>query len=110
MTKSNYKEQQQEGDSSGNESEPTVHAMSGPAPKPWNPPVGLKFPCPMANHKHKVSTCEEFFALSPLDQWVKIDKGRMCFSCLKPKNVCRSRRCANVTSVPEILKCAVCAS
>ena len=37
VTKSTYKVQQQEGDSSGNESEPTIHAMSGIAPKPWNP-------------------------------------------------------------------------
>ena len=45
ITKSTYKVQQQEGDSSGSESEPTIHAMSGPAPKQWNPsPCGLKFP------------------------------------------------------------------
>ena len=34
----------------------------------------------------------------------------MCFSCLKPRNICRSRRCTNVAGVPEVLKCAVCAS
>ena len=84
--------------------------MAGPSPKPWNPPPRLKFPCPMAYHKHEVSTCTEFFALSPLDGWEKIDKGRMCFSCLKPKNICKSRKCTNYTSVPEVLKCAICAS
>ena len=34
----------------------------------------------------------------------------MYFSCLKPRSICKSRRCNNVASVPEILKCAVCAS
>ena len=59
VTKSTYKVLQQEGDSSGTETETTIHAISGPVPKPWNPPFGLKFPCPM--------TCAAFFALSPLD-------------------------------------------
>ena len=41
---------------------------------------------------------------------MKLDKGRVCFSCLKPKNICKSRICANESIVPEILKCAICAS
>ena len=61
VAKFTYKVLQQEGDSSGSETEPTIHEMSGPAPKPWNPQPGLKFPCPMANHKHEVSTCADFF-------------------------------------------------
>ena len=84
--------------------------MSEPAPKPWNPPPGLKFPCQLTNHKHEVSTCAEFFSVSPLDCWEKIEKGRMCFSCLKSRSVCKTRKCNNVASVPEILKWAVCAS
>ena len=63
--KPNYKVQQQDEDSSGSETEPTVDAMAGSNHKPLNPPSGLKFPCPMADHKHEVSA--EFFALSPLD-------------------------------------------
>ena len=31
----------------------------------------------------------------------------MCFSCLKPKTVCKWRKCSNIGSVPEVLKCAV---
>ena len=61
MIKSMHKVSQQEA---------TVHAMSGPAPKPWNFPPGLKFPCLLANHKHKVSTCAELYSLNPLDCWV----------------------------------------
>ena len=53
---STHKVLQQEDEGSGSENETTIHAMSGPAPKPWNPPPGLKFPCPLTNHKHKVST------------------------------------------------------
>ena len=84
--------------------------MSGPAPKPWNPPSGLKFLCPVTNHKHEVSTCAEFFNFSPLGRWEKIEKGRMYYFCLKPKTVCKTRKCENVSNVPEVLKCAVCAS
>ena len=84
--------------------------MAGSNPKPWNPPSGLKFPCPMADHKHEVSACAEFFALSPLDRWEQIDKGRMCFSYLKPKTICKSRKCTNYGNVPKVLKWAICAS
>ena len=35
VTKFTYKVLQQEGDSSGSETEPTILAMSGPVPKPW---------------------------------------------------------------------------
>ena len=69
--KSTHKVQQQEEDGSGSESEPTVYAMAGSNPKPWNPPSGLKLPCPMADNKYEVSTYAEFFALSPLDGWEK---------------------------------------
>ena len=34
----------------------------------------------------------------------------MCYSCLKPKTVCRGRQFSFVGSVPEVLKCAICAS
>ena len=64
----------------------------------------------MNNHKHEVSKCLEFFNLTPLDRWEKIEKLIMCFSCLKPKTVCNARKCSNVSSVPEVLKCAICAS
>ena len=34
----------------------------------------------------------------------------MCYTCLKPKKVCKSRKCDNIASVPEVLKCAICAT
>ena len=71
--------------------------------------LGFKFPCPMATNKHEVSKCVEF-APSPLDRWEQIDKGRMCFSCLKPKTIYKSRKCTSYGNVPKVLKWAVCAS
>ena len=70
-----------EGENSNSETETTAHAVAGPLPKPWNPPSGLKFSCPLGSHKHEVSMCAEFFNLTPLDRWEKIEKGRMCYSC-----------------------------
>ena len=34
----------------------------------------------------------------------------MCYTCLKPKNVCKGRKCDFIASTPEILKCTVCAT
>ena len=39
VIQSTYKVQQQEGDSSGSETEPIIYAMAGPSSKPWNPPL-----------------------------------------------------------------------
>ena len=89
-----------EDENSGSNTEATAHAVAGPPQKPWNPPAGLKFLSPLGNHKHEVSTCPEFFNFSPLDRWEKIEKGRMCYSCLKPKTVCKGRKCNHVSSVP----------
>ena len=79
-------------------------------PKPWNPASELKFPCPLTGHTHEVRKCKEFFYMSPRDRWEKLEKGRLCFSCLKPKTICKGRKCNHVSSVPEVLKCAICAS
>ena len=108
--KSLYKVQQQEEEDSGSDTEPPVYTVAGSNSKPWNPPAGLKFPCPMADYKHEVSKCTEFFALSPVDRWEQIYNGKMCFSCLKSKTVCKSRKCINHPNVPKALKCTLCAS
>ena len=105
-----YKVQALEKGGSNSETETTVHAISGPNTKPWNPPAGLKFPCPMTGHKHEVSKCGEFFDLSPEDRREKLEKEIMCFSCLKPKTVCSSRKCTNHPNVPKVLKCTLCTS
>ena len=70
--KSSHKVQQMDTEHSDSETETTNHAVTGPPPKPCNPPAGLKFPCPLGNHKHEVSTCAEFSNLTSLDRWEKI--------------------------------------
>ena len=45
IVKSKHKVHQQENQSSDSETEATAHGMTGPVPKPCNPPPGLKFPC-----------------------------------------------------------------
>jgi len=71
--------------------------------------ASLKFPCPLSNHQHEMSTCAEFFSLSPGDRWNKMEKERICYSCLAPKDVCVNRRCSFEAKVPDSLKCQGCA-
>ena len=103
--RSNYKVQSQEEEDSENVQETSLQARE-PNPNPWNLKTELKFPCPMNGHKHEVSKCKEFFYLSPEDRWEKLEKGRMCFSCLKPRGVCKLRKCVNHPKVPKVLKWA----
>ena len=71
--------------------------------------ASLKFPCPLSNYQHEMSTCAEFFSLSPEDRWNKMEKGRICYSCMAPKDVCVNRRCSFEAKIPESLKCQGCA-
>ena len=68
----------------------------------------LRFPCPLRNHKHKISTCPEFFSFSPAERWNKMDKGKLCYACLAPKDVCTGRKCNFEDKAPETLKCQGC--
>ena len=70
----------------------------------------LKFPCPMTNHQHEMSTSAEFFSMSPRDRWNKMKKGRICYACLAPKAMCVNRRCSFKAKVSESLKCQGCAT
>ena len=72
-------------------------------------PVNLKFPCPLSNHKHVISTCHEFFSFNPVERWNKMDKGKLCYACLAPKDVCTTRNCNFEDKIPETLKCQGCA-
>ena len=69
----------------------------------------LKFPCPLSGHTHEISTCEEFFSFNPTERWSKMDKGKLCYTCFSPKDVCVSRKCELSEKVPETLKCQGCA-
>ena len=75
-TKSSFSTHQVDYDSSGEESNHlTVHSTSSPPvqPKPrqWTYPKGLKYPCPVANHKHEMAACSEFFSYTPTERWTK---------------------------------------
>ena len=71
-----------------------------------------KFPCPLQFHDHEIAECPDFLTLNPKDPWFKIPRGRICFTCLKPKGangVCKFRQCTEVKSVPQALVCTACA-
>ena len=106
--RSNYKVQGQDNEESDQET--SALAVREPSPKPWNPSSNLKFPCSMMGHKHEVRKCKEFFDMSPTDRWEKLEKGRMCFSCLEPTEACKLKICVNHFKVPKALKCTQCAS
>ena len=74
----------------------------------WYQP-GLKFPCPVKNHQHEMNTCGEFFSFNPAERWSKMEKGKICYSCLKPKDQCSTKKCSFESKIPETLKCQGCA-
>ena len=58
-----------------------------------------KLPCPLQNHDHKIAACPDYPTLTPKD------------CCLKPKGingVCKTRRCTEEKTIPQVLLCAVC--
>ena len=93
---------------SGLNEERGVHNLSRNPPPKWYP-SGLSFPCPLENHKHEMAECLEFFSMSPENRWDGIAKRRICYSCLRPKDVCKDRNCSFVSTVPEVLTCQGCA-
>ena len=78
-----------------------------PQKKPWYTP-GLKFPCPINQHNHEMSECKEFLTMQPKARWDSIEKFRICYTCLQPKDVCTTRPCPYTNSIPEILLCQPC--
>lgn len=50
----------------------------------------IKFPCPIGNHQHEINMCAEFFAMNPTERWSKMEKGKIFYSCLAPKDVCNT--------------------
>ena len=103
-----HKIREQESSNSEDESNSGSHAVSFHN-KHWFDPA-LKFPCPIGNHKHELNNCAEFFAYNPIERWNKMEKGKVCYTCLKPKISCNSKRCSNEAAVPENLKCKECSN
>ena len=92
--------------SSDEEAEIRVHNAQGP-PKQWYQ-AGLKFPCPLNGHKHEIAKCSEILSMSPEDRWAKIERKRICYTCMQPKGVCTGRRCTSMQKVPAELMCSGC--
>ena len=70
-----------------------------------------KFPCPILSHDHEISACPDFLALSPKGRWCKTPRGRICFTCLRPKGphgVCKVKKCTAEELVPLALICDAC--
>ena len=63
-----------------------IHTAGGHSD--WiKPGSAYKCPCPLQNHDHKIAAFTEFLTLTPKDRWIKIPKGRICYTCLKPKGL-----------------------
>ena len=78
-----------------------VHTAAGHSD--WiKPGSTYKFPCPLQNHDHEIAACTDFLTLTPKDHWIKIPKGQICYTCLKPKGikgVCKTRRCSEEKTI-----------
>ena len=74
-----------------------VHTVAGHSD--WIKPGSLhKFPCPLKNHDHKIAACTDFLTLTPKDHWIIIPKGRICYTCLKPKG---RKECVRLKDAPR---------
>ena len=71
---------------------------------------GLSFPCPMAGHDHELSTCKEFFTLTPAERrnQALLTGRRLCWCCLRPTAIC-SKTCGRMLNISDTLKCPECA-
>ena len=69
----------------------------------------MKFPCALEGHEHEVSQCLDFFKLSPVERWKDVGRSRVCYTCLRPRLLCKERLCSFYKKVPEVLKCQLCA-
>ena len=83
---SNFREQ-----SDNSSEEDIIGSSHGAAPyvpkQGWYPPE-LKFPCSLNNHKHETMACTTFFTLCPKNRWEKIERRKVCWTCMKAKDVC----------------------
>jgi len=73
----------------------------------WYKP-GLKFPCPLLDHKHEITKCSEFFTLNPRERRGLIQNKTICFTCLRPKDKCKAKKCSITSKIPQDLLCVGC--
>ena len=70
----------------------------------------LKFPCIISGHKHSISSCNEFFLKTPKERVEarRELKFKICTLCLQSSDACRTRKCAHLKSIPDVLICKEC--
>ena len=64
-----------------------------------------------SQNPNQSSACPDFHALSPKGRWFKTPRGRICFTCLRPKGphgVCKVKKCTAEELVPLALICDAC--
>ena len=93
---------------SSSDEEIGIHSAKSSPPRFWYAP-GRIFPCPISGHNHEMSRCKEFFSMHPHKRWDAAGKAKICFCCLRPRNVCKEiNNCNFLSSVPEELICQGC--
>ena len=96
----------------------TVPIVNPPtqAPPSYNRPrtqwfnSNWRFPCPLGGHDHELASCKEFLSLSPAEKISRVEKGRICYTCLKPRGPCKGRNCSRQDNIPQELICPGCRS
>ena len=71
-------------------------------------PQGLKSQFPLSNHKHETMVITQFFALCPKNRLEKIEHRKVCWTCMKPKDICLGPKCIFYKKVLEVPICPVC--
>ena len=87
-----------ESSGSTREFQPGVYNTEINTPKSWYS-SGLIFPCPLPHHDHEMVNCMEFFSINPDKRWETIEKKKICFTCMRPKNVLIHVHCPGVVAV-----------
>ena len=63
------------------------------------------------SQSHEIAECSEFLTLTPRVRLFIIPRGRICYTCLKPKGasgMCKARKCTEEASIPQALLCTAC--
>ena len=68
----------------------------------WSTPA-LNFPCPLDSHVCEMAECKEWLSMKPTLRWDKTWNRRICFTCLKPKFICKTGNCSSQSNVPAEL-------
>ena len=71
----------------------------------WN--RDLRFPCPILEHEHELTSCNEFFQMTPKERQEK-SRGRICKTCFKAGGDCIVKDSKCTTPVPVNLLCNGC--